>query len=113
MYSTARILVAVLAVLIILAGLTAVAAGQPGPGLWAVLLGAVGLAVVALERTRYRSDTADRRAADGVTPAGGEDQVPQAPFQPTDETFLDPTTRRRMRVYLDPRTGERRYHAEP
>jgi hypothetical protein len=26
--------------------------------------------------------------------------------------FIDPTTRRRTRVYVNPATGERRYHAE-
>jgi hypothetical protein len=30
----------------------------------------------------------------------------------TEETFLDPTSRIRMRVFVDPRTGERRYVAE-
>jgi hypothetical protein len=34
-------------------------------------------------------------------------------FRPTDERFVDPTTGHRMRVYVDPRTGERRYLAEP
>ncbi len=33
-------------------------------------------------------------------------------FRPTDERFEDPTTRRRMRVWADPTSGERRYVAE-
>ena len=33
-------------------------------------------------------------------------------FRRTDEVFVDPTTRRRMRVWLDPANGERRYRAE-
>jgi hypothetical protein len=35
-----------------------------------------------------------------------------APFRPTDEQFVDPTSGERLRVYIDPATGERRYHAE-
>jgi hypothetical protein len=33
-------------------------------------------------------------------------------FRRTDEFFEDPTSRRRMRVWLDATTGERRYRAE-
>jgi hypothetical protein len=33
-------------------------------------------------------------------------------FRRTDEFFEDPTSRQRMRVWLDPVTGERRYRAE-
>jgi hypothetical protein len=33
-------------------------------------------------------------------------------FQPTDEVFLDHRSGRVMRVYADPRTGERRYVPE-
>jgi hypothetical protein len=38
--------------------------------------------------------------------------MPAAPFRPTDELFIDPTSGARLRVYLDPTTGERRYYAE-
>jgi hypothetical protein len=38
--------------------------------------------------------------------------MPVAPFRPTDELFVDPTSGQRLRVYLDPATGERRYYAE-
>jgi hypothetical protein len=31
---------------------------------------------------------------------------------PTTELFVDPTSHRLMRVYVDSRTGERRYKAE-
>jgi len=37
---------------------------------------------------------------------------PDPRFLPTTEIFVDPTSRRLMRVYVDPRTGERRYRAE-
>jgi hypothetical protein len=64
-----------------------------------------------IERIRYRS-----LAADGVGethgPGGGEFDVPGPPFSPTDERFVDPTTGVRMRVFVDPRTGDRRYVAE-
>ena len=33
-------------------------------------------------------------------------------FRPTDEVFIDPTSGRKMRVWLDPRSGERRYRAD-
>jgi len=33
-------------------------------------------------------------------------------FRRTDERFVDPTSGHTMRVYVDPRTGERRYLAE-
>jgi hypothetical protein len=33
-------------------------------------------------------------------------------FQRTDERFIDPTTHREMRVWIDPNSGERRYRAE-
>ena len=38
--------------------------------------------------------------------------MPEAPFRPTDELFMDPTSGQRLRVYLNPATGERRYFAE-
>ena len=65
-----------------------------------------------LERTRYRSEAAER-ANDSTGPGGGETYGQlEARFQRTEETFIDPTTRLRMRVLVDPRTGERRYVAE-
>ena len=42
----------------------------------------------------------------------GESQVPADGWQRTDEVFVDPTTNRRMRVWLDPRDGSRHYVAE-
>ena len=54
--------------------------------------------VVALEVTRYRSRAQEERG-----PAG---------FEQTGEVFLDPTSGERMRVWFDPRTGERRYEAD-
>ena len=47
-------------------------------------------------------------------PGGGESlDTPMEPrFRRTDELFEDPSSRRTMRVWLDPATGERRYRAE-
>ena len=106
-----RVLAAVVSALILVGGLVAVAAGQPASGLWAIVLGGVGIVAVTFERLRYRSEAAEHSRQDGGA-GGGEPQAPQHPFTATDERFLDPSTGRMMRVYLDPATGERRYHAE-
>jgi len=42
----------------------------------------------------------------------GESQLPAEGWQRTDEVFVDPTTDRRMRVWVDPRDGSRHYVAE-
>ena len=111
MLTFVRVLAAAVAVLILLGGLVALAAGQPTGGLWAVALGGAGLVGISFERMRYRSETAERTRSDAGA-GGGEPQAPQLPFRPTEERFVDPTTGRLMRVYLNPATGERRYHAE-
>ncbi|MGB8650241.1 MAG: hypothetical protein WCD35_06230 [Mycobacteriales bacterium] len=43
----------------------------------------------------------------------GESSLPAEGWQPTDEEFVDPTTGRRMRVWLNPVDGARHYVAEP
>ena len=45
-----------------------------------------------------------RRHAESTIPAEG--------WQRTDEVFVDPTTNRRMRVWLDPHDGSRHYVAD-
>jgi hypothetical protein len=98
-----------------LAGLGVLAVGTPVgpyPAFWLVASGGVLMVVAVLERTRYRSEAADR-ANEPAGPGGGETPGAVEPrFRPTDEVFVDPTTGHRMRVLLDPRTGERRYVAE-
>ena len=42
----------------------------------------------------------------------GESELPAAGWQRTDESFVDPTTGRLMRVWLDPASGERHYVAD-
>jgi hypothetical protein len=114
--SIVRAAVAVIGGLMLLAGLAIVGIGGPGTLFAGLMIGGSGAAVligVALERSRYRSATAERRG-DPPGPGGGEPaDAPLDPrFRPTPEVFIDPTSGRRMRVLADPRTGERRYVAE-
>jgi hypothetical protein len=83
------------------------------PGLWAVVSGMVVIVAVLLERQRYRSSAAEL-GAEAPGPGGGEplDGGLESRFRPTSEQFVDPTTRQRMRVWLDPASGERRYRAD-
>jgi hypothetical protein len=90
-----RLLIAAVGVVAVVIGLPALASGQPDGLIWLVL-GVAALLVAAFEQVRYRFDAT----------------APGLPFQRTDEAFIDPTTGRRMRVYVNPTTGERRYHAE-
>lgn len=110
-----RGLLLVVGAVMVLAGFAVLAIGGlvgAGPGLWLVVSGGILMLVAVLERTRYRSEAAER-ANEPAGPGGGETPGAVEPrFQPTDEVFVDPTTGRRMRVLLDARTGERRYVAE-
>jgi len=90
---------------------TAAAGGAVSGGVWAIVLGAAIMIAAVLQRPRYRSNAAESRHSD-AGPGGGEDGFLEPRFRPTNEAFVDPTSRRLMRVYVDPRTGERRYRAE-
>jgi len=82
-------------------------------GLQVFGFGAFLVVAVAIERTRYRSDSAEKsNAAPG--PGGGEpnDRQVEPRFRVTSEVFIDPTSGHRMRVLVDPASGERRYVAE-
>ena len=112
----ARLLVLVGGVGLTLLGLALVAIVGPAGslvGIYAVGLGLALIVAALIERVRYRSDVAEREAAP-IGPGGGEpmDALLEARFRPTDEAFIDPTSGRKMRVWLDPRSGERRYRAE-
>ncbi len=113
--SLVRLLIGGFGVLLVLAGIGV--AAIPGSGgdrlasLWFFGSGAVLLAGVMLERTRYRSLNAER-TGDGHGPGGGETARLEARFRPTDERFVDPTTGVPMRVWIDAASGERRYVAE-
>lgn len=111
--ATTRAVTAVVAVLMLISGLALLGAGAvDGSGLWLVIGAAVVLVALAIERNRYRSEEAER-SFEATGPGGGEPHGTIEPrFRRTDETFVDPTTGTTMRVFLDGRTGERRYVAE-
>ena len=113
--SLVRGLLGGLGVVLMVAGvLIASMAGAGGDlfgALFLFLPGALLVAGVILERTRYRSLHAER-TGDGHGRGGGEVRRPEPRFQPTDEVFADPTSGALMRVFVDPGTGERRYVAE-
>ena len=113
MYATLRVIVAVVSVLCLVGGLALIGAGGPAApsGLWLMALGAAGLIAVAFERTRYRSEAAEREG-DAPGSAGADDGPPDPRFRATDERFVDPTTRQRLRVWVDPASGERRYRPD-
>ena len=96
---------------LILAGFAVGAAGDVAVGAETIVLGAVALIVSLLQRPRYRSNTAEV-GHDDAGPGGGESGFMEPRFLPTNEVFVDPTSHRLMRVFADPRTGERRYRAE-
>jgi hypothetical protein len=114
--SLARILVILGGVCLIVFGIYLIVLPGGGgsiTGLWTVLIGAALIVGALIERIRYRNEAVDR---DG-TPAGvagGEPPgtVLEPRFQRTNEVFTDPTSGHVMRVWMDPRTGERRYLTE-
>lgn len=114
MSAIVRVALVVLGILLMVGGLVLIVGGSELalPGLQLVALGAFLVIVVAIERSRYRSEAAERtNAAPG--PGGGEPPGTLEPrFRPTAEVFIDPTTGHRMRVLVDPKSGERRYVAE-
>lgn len=111
MANAMRVVVGVLGALMIVGGIVAIAVGAWPAGLWGMVIGVLAIAAALLERTRYRSEAAEG-AAEAHGPGGSELSMPDTPFQPTDEVFVDTTSRQRLRVYLNPATGERRYYAE-
>jgi hypothetical protein len=88
-----------------------VSGGDTGSGVFAILIGTAMMLAAVIQRGRYRSERAER-GHDVPGPGGGESGYMEPRFLPTSEVFADPTSRRVMRVYVDPRTGERRYRAE-
>ena len=110
-----RALAAALGGLLVVAGLATVAISPTAvaTGAWLVIVGLVLIVAVIVERRRYRSESADRSSLP-IGPGGGEPlgEPLEGRFQRTDEVFVDPTSSRTMRVWLDPNSGERRYRAE-
>jgi hypothetical protein len=112
--SVIRLLLGVIGALLVVGALAAAIFGGLEGIIVAVWLGASGavlLFVAAREVTRYRSEQAEHGGL-GPGPGGGESGGLESRFRRTDEVFVDPTTHATMRVYTDPRTGERRYIAE-
>ena len=99
--------------LLFLGGVADASLGGPeaASGVIAIAFGSAVMVVGVLQRSRYRSTAAERSAA-APGPGGGESDPMEPRFVPTNEVFGDPTSRRVMRVFVDPRTGERRYRAE-
>ncbi|HEX7591812.1 MAG TPA: hypothetical protein VF375_07660 [Candidatus Limnocylindrales bacterium] len=113
LHHSVRLLAFGFGALMFLGGLVAISAGGAAAisGIWSVAFGAAIMVATLLQRARYRSLSADRtNAAPG--PGGGEIGGMDPRFAPTNEVFTDPTSHLVMRVYVDPRTGERRYLAE-
>lgn len=113
MFTTLRIVVGISAVVAVAVGLALIAAGGPPAisGLWLVATGAIGLVAILLERTRYRSEDAERHGHDpGI--AGVDGDPVGSRFRRTDERFVDPTTHRAVRVWVHPSSGERRYRLD-
>ncbi|MGD0017950.1 MAG: hypothetical protein ABSD62_01735 [Candidatus Limnocylindrales bacterium] len=97
---------------LILGGFAAASAGgESVAGVEAIVVGAAAMIVAVLQRPRYRSSAAEQGHED-PGPGGGEDGSIEPRFLPTNEVFVDPTSHRLMRVFVDPRSGERRYRAE-
>lgn len=113
MFDVVRGLIAAGAVALFALGLFLlfVGGGVAAAGVWPLIAGGVLLIAVVLERQRYRSEAADR-ANEPPGPGGGEPAPLPLQFRATDERFVDPTSGRVMRVFLDERTGERRYRAD-
>jgi hypothetical protein len=110
--ATARAVIIVFGALLALAGLGGASLGGGLGALWLTVMGVAIVVAVVVERERYRSEAADQ-PFEPIGPGGGEPSGTIEPrFRPTDELFVDPTTKHTMRVHVDPRTGERRYVAE-
>ena len=110
-----RVGLVVAGILLMLLGLGIIASVQDVGiiGLQVFGFGAFLVIAVAIERSRYRSDAAEKSNA---TPGPGGGEPNQGGLDPrfrmTSEVFIDPTSGHRMRVLVDPTSGERRYVAE-
>ena len=113
--SVGRLLAAILGGSMVLGGLASISLGGPSAqaGVWLVVVGLALIIAAVVERWRYRSETAERDDLP-VGPGGGEPtgESLESRFQRTGELFIDPTSDRRMRVWLDTTSGERRYRAD-
>ena len=113
LHASIRGVVFVAGCLMLLGGIASLSLGHEvaTAGLWTILVGVLMVSAAVVQRTRYRSESAEKDSAP-PGPGGGEPGYLEPRFMPTMEVFVDPTTGRLMRVYVDPRTGDRRYRAE-
>ena len=112
----ARIVVLAIGLTMFVAGLATMALGGGAAfvgGFWLVAIGMAFIIGTLIERVRYRSDATDRSGAPAGQ-AGGEPPGTRldARFRRSEEVFADPTSGQRMRVWIDPANGERRYVPE-
>jgi hypothetical protein len=115
-FGVARILVFAFGLTMALAGLFLIAVEGLGltiTGIWLVGIGIACMVGTLIERVRYRSEAVDRTGAP-YGPGGGEPlgATMEPRFRRSDEVFIDPTSSRTMRVWIDPGNGERRYVTE-
>ena len=108
----ARLFVFGIGLVLAVVGVSLLGAQQPA-GLYPLFIGLIFIVAAILERVRYRSSeaetTAERPGPGGGEPAGSALDVR---FRPTEVRFEDPTTGVRLRVWVDPVAGERRYVPE-
>jgi hypothetical protein len=107
-----RVLMGVIGAALLIGGIAlALGGGLVVLAIWMLFNGSVLVIIAVIEISRYRSEAAEN-AHFHPGPGGGETIAPESRFKRTDEVFIDPTTQRRMRVFADPATGERRYVSE-
>jgi len=94
-----RSAIGLIGTLLLAGGLAALGIGQPLAGAWAVIGGAVLIVGAVFEAGRYA--------------ASDEGQLGADRFERTEETFEDPTSGERVRVWFDPESGSRRYEPDP
>ena len=110
--NTIRTLVFAIGALLFLGGVAVLAVGGATiAGVEAVAIAATMMIAAVVQRSGYRSEAAER-SHEAPGPGGGETGYVDPRFAPTSEVFIDPSSHLLMRVYEDPRTGERRYRAE-
>ena len=115
-FGAARLLVFALGLTLAVVGIVLIAANGPAltiTGVWLIGLGIVCMVATLIERVRYRSEATDRKGTP-TGPGGGEPigAKIEPRFRRSDEVFIDPTSSRTMRVWVDPGNGERRYVTE-
>jgi hypothetical protein len=113
--SVVRLVLGVIGGFMLLGGIALAFSGVPGvfiSAFWLIPSGALLVIVAIVEVSRYRSEQAELAGGEAPGPGGGEPGPLEARFRRTDEVFVDPTSNKKMRVFIDAGTGERRYVAE-